>query len=352
MSPACARSMALTLSLFALQSCAENTNLTQPETEGEHTRVTPSFAAASNTWTERAPFLVGSPRFGISAAHFPNSAGQSLVYVFGGTDDEGGTPFGIAVYNAATNSWGEAPGGPFSVSVYQTNGVGAIGTRLYFSGGYNSEDAGVPSFTNRTWAYDVVAGKLIRRADMPKFTAEGVTGVLDGKLYVLPGQCSTDRWPLPGYCETQDIRTLFRYNPATNSWATRRSAPHFHSGGAAGVIDGKFYVAGGVRNFGNQAVSDLDVYDPATNTWKTLAPMPKGGRAIGTVLDGKLFVVSGLDAYVYNPRTDKWSTIADPARGHDAVVRVRIDGNPHLLAVGGNHGPHQDIPNASELYTP
>jgi N-acetylneuraminic acid mutarotase len=171
---------------------------------------------------------------------------------------------------------------------------------------------------------------------MPKRTAEGVTGVINSKLYVLPGLVDEN-------FEQKPIRRLYRYDPATNTWGARRSAPHFHRLAAAGVIGGKFYVAGGAGS------TDLDVYDPATDTWRTRAPIPKAGRAIGTALGGKLYVVVGLDAYVYNPGTNRWSAIADPTWGHDGLVRVVINGKPKLLAVGGSDG--RDA-NNTEVYTP
>jgi N-acetylneuraminic acid mutarotase len=183
---------------------------------------------------------------------------------------------------------------------------------------------------------------------MPKATAEGVTGVIAGKLYVLPGICNSHYGlPAPGYCKENPIRRLYRYDPATNTWVARRSAPHFHRYAAAAVIGGKFYVAGGI-NSSFTPVADLDVYDPATDTWTTRAPIPKAGRAIGTALGGKLYVVVGLDAYVYSPGTNRWSPIAAPTWGHEALVRVVVDGKPRLLAVGGGG----EIPNNSELYTP
>jgi N-acetylneuraminic acid mutarotase len=285
----------------------------------------------------------------MSAAHFPNSAGQSLVYMIGGAfrpDDEPvQTGFNISVYNAATNTWTVRSG--TRVDAYSMNGVGAIGNKLYFSGGYiGEEDAIFPIFTRRLWAYDVVTGQLIRRADMPKATAEGVTGAIDGRLYVLAGQCDADLRGQGASCEFQNTRRLFRYNPATNTWATRQPAPRVHRRAAAGVINGKFYVAGG---FGTRA---LDVYDPVTNTWKTLASMPTGGAAIGTVHGGKLFVIVGSNAYSYNPGTNTWNTRAAPEFAHDAVVRVRINSNPFLVAVGGNHGAAPGTPNPTELYTP
>ena len=187
-------------------------------------------------------------------------------------------------------------------------------------------------------------------ASMPKRTAEGVTGVIGDKLYVLPGVCGADRWPQPGSCEREPIRRLYRYDPATNKWAARRSAPHYHRSGAGGVIGGKFYVVGGFN--GSQPVADLDVYDPVTDTWKTLAPIPTPGRAIGAALQGKLYVIAGSSAYAYDTGRNRWTAIAEPAWPHDALVRVVVDGKPRLLAVGGQHGANFDMPNPSELYTP
>ena len=280
----------------------------------------------------------------------PTGAGQLITYTLGGTDGQGGTGFAVQAYNVATNTWTTKAS---RVGVFNSNGVGRIGGRLYFSGGYNAVET-PPSFTKLLWAYNYSQDRMIKKADLPIFSAEGVTGVINGKLYVLPGACSGDRYPNPGYCAEEPTRRFYRYDPTTNAWIGRRAAPHFHLGGAGGVIDGKFYVAGGLNGF--QPVADLDVYDPAMNTWRTLAPLPTAGAAIGAVLQNRLFVVSGsggtLHTYAYNPGTNSWATKASPTSGHDAVARVTLDGHSYLLAVGGSHGADLDIPNDSELYAP
>jgi hypothetical protein len=341
----------LTLSVLALAACGENAAPTQPETPGGPAPAAPLFALASNTWTPRAaPDLIAAD-LGV----FPNAAGQSIVYSFGGTTSEGGFGFGIDAYNPATDTWtgtGTETGGLLGFSA---NGVGKIGNKLFISGGNFS--AGVPhEFTARTWAYDPAANRLIRKADMPKATGHGVTGVIGGQLSVLPGGCFVFNLLDPQSCPSEPIRRLFRYDPPTNTWISRRWAPHFHAFGAAGVINGKFYVAGGLDHFNPTAA--FDVYDPATNTWRTLAPLPTAGQAIGAVLGSKLFVIVGFGserrAYEYDRATNAWRTRAAPTSYHDALVRVTIDGLSYLLAVGGLHfDPHLgEIPNDSELYTP
>lgn len=323
---------------LGISACTSAESPTTPRTAGDQPPASPSFAAPSNSWTSKAPLPIGLTR--VSAGMAFNSAGQSIVYVFGGEDWERTIGRPVLSYNVATNSWAYKGS---NVRVSRINGVGKIGSKLYFSGGLYGGEA---LYSSELYAYDYGSDRMIRKTSMPKHTGDGVTAVIDGKLYVLPGTCSTE----DGSCDLEPIRQLYRYDPVTNSWITRRSAPHFHKNGAAGVINGKWYVAGGLN--GSQPVADLDVYDPATNSWTTRARMPTGGRAIGSVLGGKLFVITSGGMYAYDPGTNTWKTKAAPRWGHEALVWVMRNGLVFLLAVGGTHGVHHDISNPSELYTP
>jgi N-acetylneuraminic acid mutarotase len=331
----------------ALLACTSENGPTEPQASGTMATADPTVAAAVNIWRERGPHPFGTV-MGPSVGVRTNAAGQSIVYAFGGCDAVN-SDFGhctaeqISIYNVATDTWTWERS--FYVAVWKSNGVGTIGGKLYSSGGYNLLHA-IDGLSSRVWVYDPAqtfppgseAGRVTQVASMPKRTAEGVTGVINAKLYVLPGISDDGLEQLP-------IRRLYRYDPATNKWGARRSAPHFHRLAAAGVISGKFYVAGGLGS------TDLDVYNPATDSWTTRAPIPKAGQAIGTALGGKLYAVVGTDAYVYNPGTNRWSAIADPTWGHYGMVRVVINGKPKLLAVGGSHGPDHDA-NNTEVYTP
>jgi N-acetylneuraminic acid mutarotase len=291
---------------------------------------------------------------GLSAGVVPDASGQSIVYALGGRDDDGGCGANILTYKIGTNTWASKGFEP-RVYVYNSNGVGKIGNTLYISGG-ESYCGGSHLIDGGFSAYDPATNTRTEKATPPKLTAAGVTGVIDGKLYVLPGICSTDFYPEnPYYCVSEQIRTLYRYTPAIDHWAWKRPAPHYHANGAGGVINGKFYVAGGANNFGSQLEASLDRYDPATDTWTTLAPLPAAGGAIGAVLQGKLFVVvqttTGRRAYTYDPATNKWTPKAAPRLYHDDIVPITWAGKPFLLAVGGVHfSPYS--PNATEVYAP
>jgi hypothetical protein len=76
---------------------------TEPELSGEQTPAAPLVASTANTWTARAPLPSGA--CGISAGLTVNGAGQSTVYVFGGTQCQDGSDAGeISAYNVTTNS--------------------------------------------------------------------------------------------------------------------------------------------------------------------------------------------------------------------------------------------------------
>jgi N-acetylneuraminic acid mutarotase len=317
----------------------------------------------------------------VSAGVADNAAGQATLYIFGGNfgqvswDD-------IEAYNYVTNTWtlrGRFPESRRSA----TNGVGKIGNQLFISGGYapssSGTDFGYGAIQKTLYAYDPVANRMIRKADMPRTGADGATGVINGKLYVLASTCGYD-------CSERLIRRLYRYDPATNVWTGLVWCPRFHIYGAGGAINGKFYVVGGNTPFiGPNA--DLDVYDPITNKWKALAPMPDARtHAAAAVVDNVLYVVGGLgkDAYdkvtstggshlpatgmatavclgacgrrsvfAYNPATNTWSTKASmPTARHGlATAPLPFDGQSHFIAVGGSQSEFDSDPSANELYT-
>jgi hypothetical protein len=352
------RTLALMLSTLLFAACSEDTTPTEPVTTGDLSAVETSHPWIPNHWTPRAPLK--GPNGGIAGAVVNNAAGQPIFYALGGAESfSQGSGFPVQAYNLATNVWVIRNS---RVNLFRTNGAGKVGGTLYFSGGADRFDENLRLF-HWLYAYDVARDRLIQKADPPKATADGVTGVINGKLYVLPGTCSGDFWPNSHYCEHEPFRELWRYDPVANVWTTLASAPHFHANGAGGVINGKFYVAGGGAGDSNgpsaldSGNAYLDVYDPLSNQWKTLVPMPASRRsATGAVLAGKFWVIgsngSNRLTYAYDPLTNKWATRASLPTGGASDVAAQINdrqGQAHILVVGG--GTYEK-PAPSELYTP
>lgn len=339
--------LASTLGLLALGGCGESLPTQAPEDES--VPETPSLALAANSWTAKRQISGPTARRGLIAAVVPNSAGETILYVLGGHEGEWEAT-AIVAYNVATNTW------TTKKAVFRrsfSNGWGVIGNKIFIPGGYNfSSGAGFccDSYRSTLWVYDAARDLIYRKADMPEPTADGVSGIISGKLYVLTGSDPLTGRANPG--------RLYRYNPSTDTWLKRASPPHTHARGLAGVINGKLYVIGGWDDFANPTTA-LDVYDPATNTWQARAPIPSGRDAGGAaVVNGRLYVIgvngANRSTYVYDPTTNQWTGKASFPTGQtapSAAAPVKLGGIWRVLAVGGvrtSDGGHAP----SQLYTP
>jgi N-acetylneuraminic acid mutarotase len=349
--------LALSLGAFALTSCNDQTSPTGTPSRPDEP-LTPEFAWASNSWQARARMPFGREHLAVGVVN--NSANQAILYTFGGLDPVSfdGIVDRIDAYNYATDSWTTKVA---RFAAEETNGVGLIGGKLYISGGRGPSNGDTHPVLRTLYAYDPAADVITRKADMPRPTLGGVTGVIGGKLYVLTGGC--------GDCAVFASHRFWRYNPSTNSWDFLTQSPRTHLDGAGGVINGKFYVAGGFDDVSKAVTAGLDVYDPATNRWTARASMPKPlTQGSATVLNNKLYVIGGLQGagltggqsvatvYAYDPSTNTWQTkAAMPTPRHQlAAATVSAFGNLKILALGGvSSFPTNRVPaTANEAYKP
>ena len=338
----------LALGLPGVLSCAPEP--TAPTTSGD--KPVPAFAAAGGTWTTKAP--MPTPRAYLAAGVQNNALGQPVLYAIGGLDPGAGPTRSVEAYNFATNRWTSKVRLPLALS--NTNGVGVVNGKLYLSGGFFQTADGRSGWYPGLQVYDPARNTWIRKADMPRRFAQGVTGVINGKLYVLTGTC--------GNCAERVSRRLYRYDPVTNTWAPRPWPPNAHVAGAGAVIHGKFYVAGGTGS-DNRDSDKLDVYDPVTNRWRTLAPMPTARTGVaGAVLQNKLYIIGQSNVEpgerqnqveAYDPVTNTWTTktpIPGAGRGDLAAGRVTYQGRSHVVVVGGFDVEGSTPGDVTQVYTP
>ena len=138
------------------------------------------------------------------------------------------------------------------------------------------------------------------------------------------------------------------------TWQTMAPMPTPRWGAAAGVVDGKLYVAGGY-NPASGSVAVLEVYDPVTDTWQPLEPMPyarHGGG--GAIIDGKLYVVGGEGKtntlLVYDPNTDTWANGPSMSYARSSPAVAAVGGLLHVA--GGCQGWCAPVTNVLEVYDP
>jgi Kelch motif len=347
---------------FLLAACDDTSAPTEPVGASAASRpaalavTAAAVPTTSNTWAARAAIEPNGNFFGFTAGAAKNAAGQWNVYTFGGGTDEGGSGFPNRAYNVATDVW-TIKTQHANLSI-RWNGVGLIGNLLYYSGGWTWDEGAIG---NTLTAYDFAADQQTTLASLPKYTADGITGVYQGKiLYVLPGTCSGEGWPYAGYCATEPFHRLFRYDPATNKWGTRRQSLYYHRGGAGGFVANKFFVVGGQDSSGAFVNTwRLEAYDPTTDRWTARASMPSGGTTINNCLGGAPCVLAAVQdeklwvltrdhrLLVYDPATNKWTAKAKlpAATAPQAMVRVAIGAQGYLFVVGAGATP-------SQLYRP
>ena len=321
----------LGLGVLALASCADET--TAPS--ATPTVAGPELAVAHNTWiTQRdMPF----ERWELAVADVPNPAGQSVLYVIGGRTATGSPLTRVQAYNVATNSW--AWKAPLPGQLSATNGAGVVNGKIYVSGGLFDKRWYAVGVTSRVYMYDPATNVWTEKARTPAQGAWGVTGVIGGKLYVLT-TCVEEPFEGAFYYDTCDPSKFFRYNPATNRWATLPRPQGTYTMGA--VLYDKLYVTDGQK---------LEVYDPATNQWTAKA---SGGQrridGAATAQGAMLYLIGGRELIpdvgwqalrtvkVYHPTTNTWTTAAPlPTARYDiAATRVLLDGHPRIEVVGGS----------------
>lgn len=211
---------------------------------------------------------------------------------------------------------------------------------------------GVFAFAGLTLAQ---GGNWETKAPMPTARFGSAAGVIDGKLYVAAGCCLSNVFPYPRFT------TLEVYDPDTDAWTAAAPIPTAVYGAAVGVIDGKLHVAGGqASQIEGNNIATHQVYDPSTDTWSTKAPMPFASSAIAAaVINGKLYAAGGMnpsntdavDALrVYDAATDTWAIHASMPSALAFAGAGVVDGI--LFVVGGSASGLSGAVASVEAYDP
>jgi N-acetylneuraminic acid mutarotase len=252
--------------------------------------------AQAGVWTTEAP--MPSP---VAAA--ASGVINGKLYLAGGFNLASGYLASTLVYDPATNTWeARAP-----MPAAREDAVGAVVDGVFYViGGINDQ-----GFLRTVEAYDPKTNTWSEKAPMPTARWDTAAGVEGGVIYVAGG------WGYLG----PNLSTLEAYNPKTDTWTTKAPMPTGRSGAASAVIGGILYVAGGVQaGTGGTSLRTVEAYNPRTNSWstRTQAPYQFGSSAVTGVIDGKFYVAGGYDLTqngsftirnnlsAYDPGSDSW----------------------------------------------
>lgn len=256
------------------------------------------------------------------------------------TSEVAGVPTGMAPVAAV--EWGERaplPEANSEIAVAELDGL------IYVIGGYPSSRVTVSSVQQ----YDPAADSWTLVAPLPGPVNHAMAAAAQGKLYVIGGQSgASGGGPF--------LDTVFEYDPAESTWSQRTSMPTARGGGAAAVIDGKIYVAGGRPPRG----SDFAVYDPGSDAWTTLPDLPTARNHLAVAaVDGRVYVVGGRFGAgfrsemtnvleIYDPATNAWTAGPPMPTVRGGLNAVAANGCLHVFGGEGSGGVFAE----HQLYDP
>ncbi len=238
------------------------------------------YDPGTDSWTRGADMF--TKRWGPAAA-----ALDGKLYVVGGSLTADIIYDVVEIYDPATDSW--STGESMDTARYRP-AIGVINGKIYVAGGMGIVSGNLQDVATME-VFDPAVGHWLSLENMPAARGQCAFGVHDSRLYLLGGF----QWI------GEDKSTLTRvdaFSPG-GAWTTGLAAMSpGRAETAAGVINGKIYVVGGLTESGQskQFHNRLDIYDIATNSWTTGAPSDTlRAEAAAGVINSKLYVVGGYD---------------------------------------------------------
>jgi len=159
----------------------------------------------------------------------------------------------------------------------------------------------------------------------------GMAASVTGKSIVVIG----------GWVFGKNLSRVDAYDVETRTWRPLRPLPEPRVMAGATTINGKIYVAGGESriedpadpHYGDPVVhKSLFVYDPGTNTWTRKADMPRPGWALQAAVLGRLYAYVDGSFFAYSPRSDRWVRLQPPPSRHDVGVMAEVGGKVYLTS--------------------
>lgn len=151
-------------------------------------------------------------------------------------------------------------------------------------------------------ASTVTENTWVSKTPMPTARADLGVAVVNGKIYAIGGTVLVYQDALR--TDSKEVGVNEVYDPATNTWTTKKPMPIPSSNFAVAVYQNKIYcMGGGVTDFYNVSKGNWDVklgtgfnqvYDPATDKWENRTSMPFPEiNSQANVVNGKIYLLGG-----------------------------------------------------------
>ncbi|MBI3564679.1 MAG: hypothetical protein HY079_05735, partial [Elusimicrobia bacterium] len=258
----------------------------------------------------------------------------NTIYVIGGCVNSDCTvsPTGaVYAYDVSSNAWSSRAAMP---AARHGMVVDVIGGKIYSAGGYTGNFVASADVLR----YDPATDAWTTLASLPAVRAYAAGGAMGGKLYVAGGTSHSFAQTLAPHVEN------LSYDPAADTWTAHATMPDARALVGSAVLDGKLYVVDGQCSTGS--IHGTFVYDPSADSWAA-GPTTNDSRYTPAIAggDGTLFVAATLNANVISSSFEfvtpaggvSWSSDA-PAVASVTAVGLATGlsaGNAHAVAASG-----------------
>jgi uncharacterized repeat protein (TIGR01451 family) len=268
----------------AVGSIGSNVYMFSGISNGAFTNTARKYDSIANTWTSITNFPA-SVEVPVAA-----SDGTRFIYIMGGYNGSAAQTT-TTRYDTVGNAY--LTEASFTTSRWAA-GAAYINGKVYLMGGFNS--AGSAAQTSLQ-IYTVATNTWGAGAAMPIGLAfpQATAMTVGGNSYVFAAGGTTP--------STAQNKT-YRYDIAGNTWTAVADMPSTRWGGASGIVNGLWVLAGGYVN-GNPSTSAV-AYDPNADTWTLLNSnmVNPRGRGAGASTGTALFHIGGRNDTTFNGTTD------------------------------------------------
>jgi N-acetylneuraminic acid mutarotase len=199
-------------------------------------------------------------------------------------------------------------------------------------GGFEETSGQTTAATER---YDTRTDRWTRVKEMPAPLNHAAATTYKGRVYIVGGYAAASGL-------TNEVATLYRYNPQRDRWTQLRSMPTARGALTAGVIGHRLYAAGGASTHHAGPLPTLEVFNLRTRRWRIAPDMPTAREHIGgAVARGRFYVFAGrvnglnnLDVVEsYDPRTRRWRSEPPMSKPRSGIGAATTRGR--IVVAGG-----------------
>jgi N-acetylneuraminic acid mutarotase len=181
--------------------------------------------------------------------------------------------------------------------------VAELNGRVFVIGGFGEDDDPVATVE----VYDPAADRWETRTPLPAPTHHAAAAVIGGRLFVVGGYSG-------GRVSWTPLRTVYEYDEARSSWATRAPLRQARGGLAVVALGGRLHAVGGG---GDGASAAHEIYEPTPDRWTDAPPMPTARDHLAAVaFQGKVWAIGGRTSFmgtqfatveIFDPAANSWS---------------------------------------------